>query len=238
MNGKSFFIDQSRCTACRGCQAACKQWKKLPGSQTVNTGSYQNPPELNGHTLKIVHFSEAEINGVFKWLFFPEQCRHCLIPPCKLAGDMIVPEAIVQDPLTGAVLYTDKTRDLPYQLIREACPFDIPRKDPDSGVMVKCNMCIDRVQNGMLPACVKTCPSHVMHFGEREEMLAQARARLAQVRETKPAALLADSEAVRVLYLCEYDPSYYYTHLSRAMPERIGPFSRRALLRMRPLDQA
>ena len=54
MNGKTFFIDQSRCTACRGCQIACKQWKKLPGDHTVNTGSYQNPPQVNEHTLKLV----------------------------------------------------------------------------------------------------------------------------------------------------------------------------------------
>lgn len=239
MSGKTFFIDQSRCTACRGCQIACKQWKKLPGDHTINTGSYQNPPQVNEHTLKLVHFSEVEVDGEFKWLFFPEQCRHCITPPCKLAGDMYVPGAIEQDQETGAILYTERTKDLPYQIVREACPFDIPRQDPKSGVLVKCNMCIDRVRNGMEPACVKTCPTHTMHFGDRDAMLELAHKRLAEVRKKRPAALLADSEAVRVLYLCEYDPSYYYSHLSRAMPEQgIGPISRRDLLRLKPLKPA
>ena len=36
-------IDLSRCTACRGCQVACKQWNEQPASITHNFGSYQNP---------------------------------------------------------------------------------------------------------------------------------------------------------------------------------------------------
>ncbi len=232
MNGKTFFIDQSRCTACRGCQVACKQWKKLPATPTVNTGSYQNPPELDCHTLKLVHFREAQVEGRVAWLFFPEQCRHCIDPPCKLAGDSSYPGAILQDPHTGAVLYTKDTNRLDYQTIREACPYDVPRQDPATGVLIKCNMCIDRVQNNMLPACVKTCPADVMHFGGRDAMLELAHKRLAEVRKTRPAALLADESHVRVLYLCEHDPSLYYKYMSRAMPQPNASFSRRDFLEL------
>ena len=38
---KSFFVDTTLCTACRGCQVACKQWHDLPAEDTVNQGSYQ-----------------------------------------------------------------------------------------------------------------------------------------------------------------------------------------------------
>ena len=50
--GKLFFIDLTRCTGCRGCQIACKQWKNLPAEETRNTGSHQNPPDLSYVTLK------------------------------------------------------------------------------------------------------------------------------------------------------------------------------------------
>lgn len=236
--GKTFFIDQTRCTACRGCQAACKQWKKLAADETVNTGSYQNPPDLNGHTFKLVRFNEVEVDGKLKWVFFPEQCRHCLEPPCKMMADAFIPGAIIQDEATGAVIYTEKTKELDYQTIREACPYDIPRKEESTGLLTKCNMCIDRVRAGMLPACVKTCPTFTMHFGDRDEMLAMARARLAEVQKKSPAALLADSDLVRVLYLCEVHPSHYHHHMvadAGGATDRIGPFSRRALLAMRPL---
>ena len=43
MPGKSFFIDTTRCTGCRGCQVACKQWNRNPGTKTSQRGTYQNP---------------------------------------------------------------------------------------------------------------------------------------------------------------------------------------------------
>lgn len=213
MNGKTFFIDQTRCTACRGCQASCKQWKNLAADETVNTGSYQNPPDLNGHTFKLIRFNEVEVEGVLKWLFFPEQCRHCLEPTCKMAADSMLEGAILQDPVTGAVTYTEKTKDIDYKVVREACPYDIPRLDQETGRITKCNMCIDRVQQGMLPACVQTCPTHTMHFGDRDEMMALALQRLKEVQQRTPTALLADSEMVRVLYLCEMPPKYYHGYM-------------------------
>lgn len=29
-DGKTILVDVSRCTGCRGCQVACKQWNELP----------------------------------------------------------------------------------------------------------------------------------------------------------------------------------------------------------------
>ena len=48
---KAFFVDTSRCTACRGCQVACKEWKELPPNNTKQWGSHQNPPDLNAYNL-------------------------------------------------------------------------------------------------------------------------------------------------------------------------------------------
>ncbi|MDY6852310.1 MAG: 4Fe-4S dicluster domain-containing protein, partial [Thermodesulfobacteriota bacterium] len=107
MNGKSFFVDLTKCTACRGCQVACKQWHKLPAEKTENWGSYQNPADLSFITYKLVRYEEQVVNGKLNWLFFPEQCRHCIDPPCLLASE--VENSIIQDPLTGAVLFTEKT---------------------------------------------------------------------------------------------------------------------------------
>ena len=43
---KAFFVDLTRCTGCRGCQIACKQWKTLPAEETTNRGGHTNPPDL------------------------------------------------------------------------------------------------------------------------------------------------------------------------------------------------
>ena len=97
MSGKSFFIDLTKCTACRGCQIACKQWNKLPAEETKNTGNYTNPPDLSAITYKTVHMREVKNakGELDSWVFFPEQCRHCVEPPCKMAADAYDNQAIL-----------------------------------------------------------------------------------------------------------------------------------------------
>ncbi|RRD69571.1 MULTISPECIES: 4Fe-4S dicluster domain-containing protein [unclassified Desulfovibrio] len=213
---KTFLIDTTRCTACRGCQLACKEWHDLPANETKQRGSHQNPPDLNPNNLKIVRFRERlDENGTVIWNFFPDQCRHCLTPICKDVADMSVPGAIVQDTRTGAVLATEKSAQLSEedaQAVTDACPYNIPRRDPRSGRLTKCDMCIDRVSAGMLPVCVKTCPTGTMAFGEREEVLALGQKRLSAARERFPKAFLADFKDVNVLYLLAEEKEHYYEY--------------------------
>ena len=94
-DGKTILVDVSRCTGCRGCQVACKQWNELPATDTVQTGSYQNPPDMNGDTYKIVRFREGRHeNGKPYWNFFTDMCRHCVNPPCAL---MSRPDLVMLD---------------------------------------------------------------------------------------------------------------------------------------------
>jgi len=231
MSGKSFFVDLTKCTACRGCQIACKQWNKLPAEQTKNHGSHQNPMDVSAITYKTVHMKEvADDKGeMAAWLFFPEQCRHCTEPPCKMTADTYDETAILQDEATGAITFTEKTKDLPdFDEIREACPYNIPRQNAETKVMSKCTMCLDRVQNGLKPACVQTCPTGTMNFGDRDEMLALAEKRLAEVKEKYPEAVLGDADSVRVIYLYAEPPKSYHDY---AIAEAIipAPMNRKAM---------
>ncbi len=203
---KSFFIDTTVCTACRACQVACKQWHDLPAEATVNRGSMQNPEDLSFSTYKLVRMNEEIIGNKLHWLFFPDQCRHCIDAPClETAFDE---NAIYKDPATGAILYTAKTKELDADEIIGSCPYNIPRKGPD-GTIFKCDMCNDRVHNGLKPACVTTCPTGAMNFGDRPEMLALAEARLKTVQKKYPKAMLLDPGDVNVIYLTAFEPSLY-----------------------------
>lgn len=204
---KSFLIDTTLCMACRGCQVACKQWHNLPAEKTINRGSYQNPADLSFDTYKLVRMREEIIDGKLQWLFFPDQCRHCLEAPCQdTAGE---PTAIFTDNATGAVIYTANTKGLNADEIIESCPYNVPRKAPD-GTLAKCDMCLDRVENGLLPICVKTCPTGAMNFGDRDEIQSLARKRLAAVKDKYPQAMLLDPDDIRVVYLTAYDPNLYH----------------------------
>jgi formate dehydrogenase iron-sulfur subunit len=217
MPGKSFFIDTTKCTGCRGCQAACKQWNQNPGTRTRQHGTYQNPSDLSAATFKLVRFSDAlTAKGEQAWYFFPDQCRHCLAPPCKMVADRKAQGAARIDKKTRAVIFDPAVKISPvdFQEIRDICPFDIPRYDEKLGGMAKCTMCVDRVIAGMLPACVKACPTGTMNFGERDAMRKMAEERLDEVQNIYRKASLIVPEAVRVIYLVKDDPEKYHRFAS------------------------
>jgi formate dehydrogenase iron-sulfur subunit len=221
MSGYSFLVDTSRCTGCRGCQAACKQWNQNPATRTSQQGTYQNPPDLNAGTFKLVRFSEETEPGQDpKWFFFPDQCRHCVYPLCKIVADRKAPGSIGIDSRTRAVIFNPEVKmsQQTFQEIREACPFDIPRLDEKTGGMNKCTMCNDRVHEGMQPACVQACPTGTMSFGPRAQIIKQARSRLSELRRTDGRAALIDPESVRVIFLVKDHPEKYHQFASAKPP--------------------
>ena len=222
---KAFLIDTTRCTACRGCQVACKEWKGFPSLNTKQTGTHQNPPDLTHVNLKLVRFSEHMVDGKVAWYFFPDQCRHCLEAPCKQASS--VEGAILQDQATGAVVYTEKTVQEDFETIRGACPYDVPRQNPETKRIVKCDMCIDRVKANLLPMCVKTCAMGAMAFGERADMLKLAAEKLAVIKKTWPKAQLCNPDDVAVIYLVADDPKKYHDFAVAEGPE---PMTRKQML--------
>jgi len=224
---KAILVDTTRCTACRGCQVGCKEWKNFPAVPTKQRGTHQNPPDLTHYNFKLVRFSEHLENGTVHWNFFPDQCRHCLEAPCKSGASL--PDSIIIDKATGAVIYTEKTVKEDFETIRSSCPYDIPRKDPKTKRIVKCDMCIDRVKANLLPMCVKSCAMGAMTFGDRADILALAAKRLVAVQKDFPKAQLCDKENVSVIYLIADAPASYHKYAVADASDAPG-MTRQALL--------
>ena len=178
--------DANRCIGCRGCQVACKQWNEndeyIPppgdpsGVTASNWGSYENPPRLSARTWTKIRFTELEYNGKFHWVFTKLQCMHCEQPACAAA----CPVGALQKTPEGPVIYDDeKCFGCRYCMV--ACPFGIPTFEWDSPTpwIRKCTFCTDRLGAGWEPACVKTCPTNALIMGEREELILEARGRIA-----------------------------------------------------------
>ena len=126
-------------------------------------------------------------------------------------------DAVIHDGKTGAVVYTEKTRRIPaegFQTMRDACPYDIPRRHPATGLISKCDMCFGRVSRGLLPMCVAVCPTGCMNFGERQEMLSLAEKRLAVVKKEHPDAALVDAGEVNVIFLLMDSADKYHEYAS------------------------
>ena len=177
--------DANKCIGCRGCQAACKQWNEndeiIPEppytwDKTVNRGSYENPPQLSARTWTKIRFTELDFNGKFHWVFTKLQCMHCEHPACAAA----CPVGALQKTPGGPVVYDD-TKCIGCRYCMVACPFGIPTFEWDKPLpwIRKCTFCADRLGEGLEPACVKSCPPGALKLGEREELIIEARKRIA-----------------------------------------------------------
>jgi tetrathionate reductase subunit B len=51
-----------------------------------------------------------------------------------------------------------------------ACPYDARYIDQAIGKVDKCDFCAERVQKGLDPACVLTCPTKAKTFGDLEDI--------------------------------------------------------------------
>ncbi|ODS34028.1 MAG: molybdopterin oxidoreductase, beta (Fe-S) subunit [Candidatus Scalindua rubra] len=207
-------VDVSKCTGCRGCQVACKQWNNLPAGHSVQTGTYQNPKGLNPSTWNVVLFNEdflekdgeKQVHSFFRL----HKCMHCTKPVCL---DVCPPKAIYRDD-TGAVII-DQNKCNGVGACVEACPWGIPQLDIQASKASKCNFCIDRIKDNKKPACVNTCVGNALTFGTRSTIYAMAEERLKALKPRHPAASIYGTDkdtffgGLSDIYVLPERPHYY-----------------------------
>jgi len=176
---KAMLIDLSKCTGCRACQVACKAWNDLPAEATVCLGYYDNPPDLSSETWNRIAFYEVERSGgQVAWLFRPVRCLHCTDASCV----SVCPTGAAAH--RGEFVVIDPKWCIGCGHCATACPFGIPRlgHGEEKGSARKCWFCFDRVSNGEIPACAKSCPTGAIQFGDRDALIAQAHERVAVLK--------------------------------------------------------
>jgi formate dehydrogenase iron-sulfur subunit len=142
---------------------------------TTSTGSEGNQACLSADTWTLPELHQVEQNGDLLQVFVKRQCMHCVNPACVSA----CPVGALQKQENGAVTY-DCKRCIGCRYCMVACPFGIPKFEWDQPLprIRKCTMCADRQEMGLEPACAAACPTGALMFGNREELIAEAEARI------------------------------------------------------------
>jgi len=197
----SFLIDMTKCTGCRGCQVACKQWNQLEAEKTefFSGEGYQNPPAMSEYTYTRIKFRDFEKNGQNEFAFYKEMCMHCNDPACA----SVCPVGAFRKTAEGPVVYDDKAC-IGCRFCMVACPFGVPKYEWSKALPLvkKCTGCHERITSGLKPACAATCPSAIS-YGPRDEMIREAERRLSARPERYVQRLYGKEEAggTNVLYL-------------------------------------
>ncbi len=179
-----FFTDTTVCIGCKACEVACKQWNRLlapsSGMRREYGYSYDNTLKLDDFHWRHVKFIEQfnEARSEARWLMMSDSCKHCTQAPCI---DACPEDAIKRTEFDTVVIQAELCKG--YFACAGACPFGVIEGEPDIKIARKCTLCYDRLQNGLIPACAKTCPTDSIQFGPLKELIPRSEARIKQLHE-------------------------------------------------------
>jgi len=155
---KALLIDITKCIGCQACALACKEVNGLPGEEEE---------ELSATAYTVV----KEKDG----LYYRRLCMHCKEPTCA----SVCPVGAFEKTPEGAVIY-HAHKCIGCRYCMQACPFSIPTYEwkKRAPKVQKCIMCYQRLKEGEIPACAEVCPTGATIFGDREELIQEARKRI------------------------------------------------------------
>jgi formate dehydrogenase iron-sulfur subunit len=157
----SVLVDITRCIGCRACVLACKEAHGILGGDQDTA--------LSAHALTaLVNREDGR--------YVRKMCMHCNSPSCE----SVCPVAALRKTDAGPVVY-EASRCIGCRYCMLACPFGVPRYEWNAAVpsVRKCDLCVDRLQKGEIPACAAACPAEATMAGPRGQMLAEAHRRIA-----------------------------------------------------------
>lgn len=160
-------IDLKRCIGCHSCTIACK-------------GENGTPPGI--FWMRVLEQEEGKYPAARK-VFLPIRCNHCLNPPCV----PVCPTGASHQREKDNLVMMDQSKCIGCRACVVACPYQVRFLAEDTHgyygetltpyeaksyqkwqprTVQKCNFCVERIENGLQPACVQTCPTKALAYGD------------------------------------------------------------------------
>ncbi len=153
-----FYFDSDRCTGCKTCELACKDYKDL---------------DTNVNFRRIYEYAggdwQQQANGCWQHNVFAYylsiSCNHCDNPACV----SVCPTGAMHKTEDGFVIVNEAIC-IGCRYCHMACPYDAPQYDAMKGHMTKCDGCHSRILEGKKPICVDACPLRALDFAPIDEL--------------------------------------------------------------------
>ncbi len=159
---KAILYDATLCIGCKACEQACSERNGLPYNDTIAAEQVQS-----AHKYTVVMNKDDK--------FMRRLCMNCEDPTCA----SVCPVGAFRKTKEGPVVYL-ASRCMGCRYCMTACPFGVPKYEWERALPLvrKCDMCSDRVLAGKMTACAEACPTGATKFGERDELIREARQRM------------------------------------------------------------
>jgi len=136
--------DNSQCIECHACEVQCKVNKSLPvGPKPCQV--FTIGPQLEEKLPRATYVFVS--------------CYHCKKPlcadACPIGAIQIRPDGIV---------FINKADCAGCKACIPACPWGALQWDSEAEQAVKCDYCMDRIDQGLKPACVNICATQCLDF--------------------------------------------------------------------------
>lgn len=160
-------VDLKRCTGCQSCTIACK----------AENGT---PPGI--FWTRVIEKEEGTYPFAYT-VFMPQRCNHCSDPACV----PVCPTGASHKREKDGIVLVDQDKCVGCHSCVVACPYQaryLPESDRgyydgyktpyeaasyrkwQAGTTQKCTLCVHRIDKGLVPACIETCPTRALVFGD------------------------------------------------------------------------
>jgi len=224
-----FHFDATRCIGCKCCVVACNEQNGNPAA--IN---WRRVGEIEGGHYPNTHRHYLSMG-----------CNHCIEPSCLMGCPT---EAYTKNALTGVVEHNaDICIGCQYCIWN--CSYGVPQYNPERGVVGKCDLCHNRLTDGVAPACIDACPEEAIeieivnvaqwradYLSANAPGLPSADDSISTTRITLPAALSPDTGRVDTGHVYPEDPHLPLVFMLVVTQLALGAFGTLWLLQLAGLS--